>query len=217
EQGGILLLGAVHLNSELQPDLPAKFPEDDTVIQTLLGIDYKRYKEKTVIPLGKGRVIYYPKNVYPADDLIRTGYIEEMKEIASGIVSEEMEKSWVQASPHINFSVWDDDSIRTFYLLNVDWKSGAVSHPAKFVLNNKVFRVDVDRYTITTIRCVGRIAAKMKSNTSDILNIEQHDGRWIITCQTNGEDHLTFFNGISGKYEVKEISSSGIHTLEFST
>lgn len=216
-QGGILLLGAVHLNSELQPDLPVKFPEDDTVIQTLLGIDYKRYKEKTVIPLGKGRVIYYPENVYPADDLIRAGYIEEMKEIASGIVSEEMEKGWVQSSPHINFSVWDDDRIRTFYLLNVDWKSGAVSHPAKFVLNNKVFTVDVDRYKITTIRCVGRIAAKMKSNTSDILNIEQHDGRWIITCQTSGEDHLTFFNGISGKYEVKEISSSGIHTLEFST
>lgn len=215
EQGGILLLGAVHLNSELQPHLPAKFPEDDTVIRTLLGIDYKTYKEKTVILLGKGQLIYYPGNIYPADDLIRSGYIEEMKDIASGVISKEWGKGWIQASPHINFSVWDDDSIRTFYLLNVDWKSDAVSHPAEFVLNNKVFTVDVDRYTITTIRCFDRIAAMMKSNTSDILNIEQHDGRWIITCQTNAEDRLTVFNGISGKYETKEISSPGIHTLEF--
>lgn len=215
ERGGILLLGAVHLNSELQPDIPAKFPEDDTVIKTLLGINYKTYKEKTQIPLGKGRIIYYPENVYPADDLIRQHYIEDIKDIASEITSEELEKGWIITSPHINFSVWDKGSIRTLYLLNVDWKSSDdISHPANFVLNNKVFTVDVDRYTITTIRCFDDIAAMMKFNTSDVLNIEENDGKWIITCQTIGDDQLTVFNGISGKYEIKEIRSSGIHTLE---
>ena len=214
ERGGTLLLGAVHMNSELQPDLPAKFPEDDTVIKTLLGIDYKTYKEKTVIPLGKGRVIYYPENVYPADNLIRKHYIEEMKDIASGITSEELEKGWIKASPHINFSVWDTGSMRTLYLLNVDWKSDDISHPADFVLNNKVFTVDVDRYTITSICCADNIAATMRSNTSDILAFEKKDDKWIITCQTTENDQLTIFNGISGTYEKIIIKSPGIHILE---
>lgn len=214
EQGGVLLLGSVHLNSELQPNLPAKFPEDDTVIQTLLGVDYKTYTEKTVIPLGKGHIIYYPKNVYPADELIKASYIEEIKNISSAIVSEELQKGWIQASPHINFSVWDTDNIRTLYLLNVDWKSDDISHPASFLFNNKVFSVDVDRYTITTIRCTGDIAARMQSNTSDILGIEIKDDRWIISCQTTGNDQLIIFDGISGEIKIKKISSPGIHKIE---
>jgi hypothetical protein len=214
EQGGTLLLGAVHLNSELQPHLPAKFPEDDTVIQALLGIDYKTYKEKTVIPLGKGRVIYYPENVYPVDDLIRASYTDDMEAIASEIASKEWKKGWIQAAPHINFSAWDTGNTRTLYLLNVDWKSDILSHPANLVLGNHVFPVDVDRYTITTIRCTGNIAAMMNSNTSDILGIEEVDGSLTVTCQTIGKDRLTIFNGISGKYEIKGISSPGIHVLE---
>lgn len=216
EQGGTLLLGAVHLNSELQPNLPTKFPEDDTVIKNLLGIDYKTYKGRRLIPLGKGRIIYYSENVYPADDLIREHYIEDMKDIASGITSEELEKGWIKPSSHINFSVWDAENIRTLYLLNVDWESGDISHPANFVLNNKVFTVDTGRYSIATIRCFDNIAAIMKFNTSDILNFKKNGNQWIITCQTTRDDSLIVFDGISGKQKIIEIRSPGIHTLELS-
>lgn len=216
EQGGTLLLSAVHLNSELQPHLPAKFPEDDTVIKTLLGIDYKTYKEKTVIPKGKGQVIYYPQNVYPADNVIRKYYTEDIKDIALEISSKELENGWIKPSPHINFSVWDEDNLRTLYLLNIDWKSDKTSHPANFVLNNKSFTVNADRYTIATIRCYDNIAAMMKSNTSDVLGIEKTDSKSIITYQTTGNDELTVFDGISGKHKVIEVNSPGIHTVEVS-
>ncbi len=215
ERGGTLLLGAAHMNSELQPDLPIRFPEDDTVIKTLLGVDYKSYEDRTMIPLGNGYIIYYPEKVYPADDLIRQDYIEEMKDIASKIVSKEFKKAWVQSTPNINFSVWDTESMRTLYLLNVDWESDNISHPANFVINNKVFVVDTDRYSITTIRCFDKIAATMRSNTSDVLHIEGNDAKWIITCQTTGDDLLTIFNGKTGKHETIEISSPGIHTIEY--
>jgi hypothetical protein len=138
-----------------------------------------------------------------------------MKDIASKIVSKEFKKAWVQSTPNINFSVWDTESMRTLYLLNVDWESDNISHPANFVINNKVFVVDTDRYSITTIRCFDKIAATMRSNTSDVLHIEGNDTNWIITCQTTGDDLLTIFNGKTGKHETIEISSPGIHTIEY--
>ncbi len=216
EQGGILLLSAAHLNSELQPNLPVKFPEDDTVITMLLGADYKMYRNKTTIPLGKGSIIYYPENVYPADDMIRVQYIEDMKAIASDIVSGEYEKGWIKASEHIDFSVWDSESFRTLYLLNVDWKSDLNSQTAHFILNNRNFTVEAERYHITTIRCKDKVGAMLNTNTSDILNIKENAGGWTITCQTTGPDKLIIFNGINGKTEEQTIGSAGIHTITIS-
>ncbi|GHT54803.1 hypothetical protein AGMMS49982_20080 [Bacteroidia bacterium] len=215
EHGGTLLLGAVHLNSELQPHIPAKFPEDDTVIETLLGIDYKSYKSKTVIPLGKGSIIYYPENVYPADDLIKERYVEDMKNIASNITSKEHEKGWIKPSQNIDFAVWDSDKFRTLYLLNVDWKSALNAQPAKLVLKNHEFNIDVERYAIKTLRCRAHIAAMMDGNTSDILSISQENEQWVITCQTTGEDTVRIFNGQTGKQESRKINSPGIHRVEF--
>jgi hypothetical protein len=214
EKGGTVLLGAAHLNSELQPHLPVRFPEDDTVITTMLGINYKSYKSKTVIPLGKGNIIYYPENVYPSDDLIKEGYIEDMKNIALNITSDEYKRGWVKASQNIDFSVWDSDKFRTLYLLNIDWKSGLNSQPAKLVFMNHEFIIDVKQYTITTIRCHENAAVMMHANTSDILEIKKDIDKWTIVCQTTGSDKLSIFEGITGKTDVKTIDSAGIHKFE---
>jgi len=213
EQGGTLILGAVHLNSELQPDLPVRFPEDDTVIKTLIGQDYKTYKDRTEIPLGKGHIIYYPQNVYPADEFIRSQYAGDMKKIASDIISAEYTKGWIAASPDIDFSVWDSNHFRTLYLLNVDWKSDLDSQPAKLIFNNYEFSIDVERYTIKTIRCSENIAAMMNANTSDILDIRRENDKWIIICQTTGPDKLNIFEGTTGETDVKVISSAGVHKI----
>lgn len=213
KQGGTLILGAVHLNSELQPDLPSKFPEDDTVIETLIGLDYKTYTDRKVIPLGKGRVIYYPQNVYPADELIKSSYTEDIINTASGIVSAEYEKGWIKASQNIDFSVWDSGNFRTLYLLNVDWKSDLDSQSAKLILNNHEFNVGAKRYMITTIRCSGNIAAMMDANTSDILEIKKDADKWEIICQTTGPDKLNIFDGFTGTKDVRSINSAGIHKI----
>lgn len=213
EQGGVVLLSAAHLNAELQPNITPKFPEDDTVVKTLLGIDYKTYKERKTIPLGKGYIIYYPEKVYPADNLIRSSYTKDMETIASDIVTDESKKGWIIFSPNIDFSIWDSNDFRTLYALNVDWKTEAKSHPAKLVLGGKEFIVDVDRYTITTIRCSNNIAAMLKGNTSDVLSIQDNDKQWTITCQTTGADVLSIYNGLTGKQETRNISTAGIHKI----
>ncbi len=215
ERGGILLLSAAHLNSELQPHLPPAFPEDDTVITTLLGVDYKTYKDKTILSLGKGSIIYYPESVYPAEDAIREQYKEDMKRIAGDITYNEFEKGWVDSSSYIDFSVWDAGDLRTLYLLNVDWKSNLISRPAHFMFSNKNFKVDVERYSITAIRCKGKIAGMLSANTSDILDIKENEDEWIITCQTTGPDRICIFNGTTGKKEERVINYAGIHSFSF--
>lgn len=214
EQGGTVLLTAAHLNSELQPDLQTRFPKDDTVIKTLLGNDYKTYKERKEISLGKGKIIYYPEKVYPVEDDIKDSYINDMQILATEIVSKESNRGWIKASPYIDFSVWDSNDFRTLYLLNIDWKSDKNSQPATFVLGDKEFSVDVERYTIATIRCSDKIAVMPKANTSDIISIRNNNDKWTITVQTTGADKLYIFNGITGKTDERNIDKAGIHTVE---
>lgn len=214
EKGGTLLLSAAHLNSELQPDKETSFPKDDTVIKTLLGEDYKMYDDRKEISLGNGHIIYYPNKMYPAESEIRDSYTNDMVKLANKIASKEKSRSWVNSAPNINFSVWDSKSLRTIYLLNVDWKSDNMSQPAELVINNRSFPIDVDRYLIKTIRSADAVAATMSSNTSDIICIEKKDGRYIITCQTTGDDILTIFNSETGEVISKNITYPGIHQFE---
>ena len=43
-KGGTLLLTAAHLNEELQPDQPVRFPADDAVIREMLGENYRQLR-----------------------------------------------------------------------------------------------------------------------------------------------------------------------------
>ena len=81
--GGTLVLTAAHLNAELQPDQPAKFPTNDAVIREMLGDNYKSLNGKTVIPFGSGKIIYFPQAAYPAESSLRSQYEETMRELAT--------------------------------------------------------------------------------------------------------------------------------------
>lgn len=211
EKGGTLVLTAAHLNSELQPDAPVQFPADDTVIKTILGLDYKSYKGKTIIPLGKGKVIYYSERTYPADETIRDSYAETMREVAASAISDEHEKGWVKASKDVDFTVWDSQVYRTIYMLNVDWKSDDTSRTATFTLNNYDFPVEINKYEIKTIRCKDKIAVMLGKNTSDIIRINEN-GKSIVIHADEG-DLLTVFNGETGERREVNITSAGVQNI----
>lgn len=213
EQGGTLLLTAAHVNSELQPDQPVQFPEDDTVVKKLLGLDYKTYTEKREINIGKGKVIYYPYKGYPVEEAIREDYVAEMNRLAAEAITGETAKGWIKATPHIDFTVWDACCLRTIYVLNIDWQSESATQPATFLLNDYAFTFDVARYHTATIRSKANIAALPGANTSDILSIIEEDNQWIITCQTTGDDSLLLMNGTNGKETIEKISGAGIHKI----
>ncbi len=107
------------------------------------------------------------------------------------------------------------EGMRTFYLLNIDWKSGATAHPATLRIGGSEFTLDVPTYTLATIRSARGIAAMVSGNTSDVLSIENRNGELWVTCQTTGPDTITIFSSITGRQTAIPIASAGITAIAF--
>ena len=211
--GGTLLLSAAHLNEELQPDVPTRFPKDDALIRELLGEDYASLTQKAEIPYGLGKVIYFPQKAYPAEECLREAYQAEMGKIAQEAITSEPEKGWIAPSPEIGFTAWDDAGRRTLYLLNTDWQSDAELHNATFIYGEKQFTVSVRRYHIENIHCAQGLALRPEANTSDVLSIDKADEGWKVRVQTTGKDTLHWMNAQTGATGNLTIADAGIHEL----
>ena len=211
--GGTLLLSAAHLNEELQPDVPTRFPKDDALIRELLGEDYASLTQKAEIPYGLGKVIYFPQKAYPAEECLREAYQAEMEKIAQEAIVSEPEKGWIAPSPEIGFTAWDDAGRRTLYLLNTDWQSDTEWHNATFIYGKKQFTVPVRRYHIENIHCAQGLALRPEANTSDVLSMDKTDDGWKVRVQTTGKDTLHWMNALTGATGDLAITDAGIHEL----
>ena len=210
-QGGTLILSAAHVNAELAPDKPPVFPKDGTVIRQLLGEIYRDVTEKLVVSLGTGKVIYFPQPAYPIDPAIRDAYTGAMVESAVEANVAELARGWIVPDKNIGFTVWDTDSRRTIYLLNVDWKSGEESHDAALKFGPSSFTVTARRGALETIHCAEGLALMPGSNTTDVLGITKQGDGWRVRVQTTEPDTLRIFNAATGKEEEKALDGAGIH------
>lgn len=212
-QGGTLLLSAAHLNEELQPDQPARFPADDAVVRQLLGENYKDLREKTVIPCGLGKIIYFPQNDYPIESSLKENYVAVMKEIGEKTISNETDKGWMQAASSVGFSVWDQADRRTIYLLNTNWKSDEEAQPSVLIYKNQRFPIQVRQYHIETIHCAEDLAVMPTSNTTDVLSIQQTATGWNVKFQITEADVLQCMDATSGKVTELKANKAGIFTM----
>ena len=213
-QGGTLLLSAAHLNANLQPDQPTCLPQQDGVLRELLGRDYRKLTQKSVIPYGKGRVIYFPQAAYPAEQTLQADYVATMKEIATASVATEADRGWIKAAPSVGFTVWNDSDRRTLYLLNTNWKSQEEQQPATFVYGDKEFPVQVRQYHIETLHCAHQLAIMPGANTTDVLSIVPTAKGWKVKVQTTGADTLVCMKAESGMKDTLAVKEAGIHELE---
>lgn len=211
-QGGTLLLSAAHLNTELQPHLPTRLPQQDDVLRELLGNDYQQLTRKAVIPYGLGKVIYFPQAAYPAEASLRADYEAEMKQVAAEALSDEARKGWISAAPSVGFTVWEQEGHRTLYLLNTNWKSSD-QQTATFVYGEAQFPVSVRQYHIETIHCAEGLAVQPMANTTDVLAIEKTEKGWKVKVQTTGADSMKCMKASSGKTETVQLSHAGIHEV----
>ena len=193
------MLTAAHLNEELQPDQPVRFPADDAVIREMLGENYRQLTTKTEIACGSGKIIYFPQKAYPAETMLKADYVEAMKEIAAKAAGEETCQGWMEAAPSVGFTVWDHSDRRTIYLLNTDWASDQDQRPATFIYKGKKFPVVVRRYHIETIHCADGLAVMPASNTTDILSVCKRENGWGIKVQTTGNDVVQCMNHRKGR------------------
>lgn len=212
-QGGTLLLSAAHLNEELQPDKPTRFPKNDALIQEMLGKDYQKLTAKTEIRYGEGNIIYFPQKAYPAEEALRSEYTECMKGIAAQSVAQELDKGWVENASSIGFAVWDSADRRTLYIMDTDWKSDASERPATFTYQGKKFPVTARRYHLETIHCTDGMALMPESNTTDILSIEKVNEGWNVRIQTTGKDDVKCMNALSGQMQTLNFNEAGVHEV----
>lgn len=214
--GGTLLLSAVHLNSELQPDLPVKFPTNDLIIREMLGDNYQSLNEKTEKSFGYGKIIYFPQKAYPAEDILIKEYKNTIQNIAENTIQNEPSKGWIKASKSVGFTVWDDSkNRRTLYLLNTDWESEQKEQKAILVYNGKEISLPVRRYHIETIHCAEGIAIIPMNNTTDVLDIKQQNNEWSITIQNTENETILIFNSLTGEKKSFPINKAGIHNISF--
>ena len=212
--GGTLLLSAAHLNVELQPDLPVRFPADDAVIREMLGDTYQQLTSKTEMTFGSGKIIYFPQKAYPAEEALTASYEAEMQDLARATAGSEVAKGWVKPASSVGYTVWDDQDRRTIYMLNTDWKSDNLQNPATFTSNGKEFPVSVRRYHIETIHCAKGLALMPGSNTTDILSIDKSAGGWKVTIQNTEPDRVNVMNTLSGITEWITLDKPGIHIID---
>lgn len=215
QEGGTVLLSAAHLNAELRPDKPVRFPENDGPLRELLGEDYRTQTGKQVRTYGRGKVIYFAAPAYPAEDSLRAAYEATLRELAAQSIAGEEAKGWVKASEGVGFTVWDQGNRRTLYVLNIDWKGAAESRPARLALGGQTFEIPVRQWQLETVHCFPGVAVYGQANTTDVLSAEAVPDGWKVTVQTTGDDTVTVLDARSGAVLKKRLPGPGLHTVTF--
>ena len=158
--------------------------------------------------LGKGDVILFNVNAYPAHEAIKELYREILCKESDALVDQE--EIWAEAGDDVEFAVYDtDDGERHIYLLAVDW------YRAPELIRRATLRVGAHRYTVELpfgrmIKCVakGDTAIYPHDEVGEVLSIDdgiarvQGSGKVTFTVCKNGE---TTMYHIDFDQPVKEI------------
>ena len=211
--GGTLVLTAAHANVNLQPDEAPVLPASDAALRLLIGDDYRSLTVRTERVLGAGKVIFFPQPLYPFNSAIRSDYIATLKAEAERAVATEYKAGWIAPDTEnkVSWTVWDDGSMRTAYLLNVDWAHPGTAHDASLILDGNRIDITVPSQTIKTVRIAHGMAASLNSNTSDVLAITPTEKGWTVRCQTTGSDILTCF--AADNIVTVDVVTAGVHVI----
>ena len=132
KNGGRLLLTKAHLSAETERNKPMQILSDPA-LEELLGEDYPHEKGVIRRTVGKGTVVCFMEESYPAS--LEKEYQTEMEKITESTLASQWKKGWIHANEDVNFSVWDvpaeegrSTSMRVIYLLNIRWWDPKTSH-----------------------------------------------------------------------------------------
>lgn len=208
-QGGTLLLTAAHINSNLQPDEAPQFPADDAPVRLILGEDYRELTVVTERTYGLGKVVYFPQATYPADEVIRSAYTQQMQLLAADAVQHEAATGWIDCGEAIDFAAWTAADRKTLYVLNTDWQE-ARSSDFTLLLGNHRFALEAPLGQLLTIHCAQGIAVMPQGNTTDVLSITPTR----VRIQTTGPDSVIVCNAETGATQTVAFDKAGIHEME---
>jgi hypothetical protein len=176
-----------------------------------LGNGYKKLTSPTHITRGNGLVIYFPENLYPANEAIRAEYEKAIRSVAEKSVAAEKDgHGWIVPSEGVGFTVWDAADRRTIYLLNIDWKNGETK-TATLSVGGREFSVAVPHYSIATVHIFDNHSFLAENNTTDILGYSVEKGS--VRVQTTAPDTLHIFDHATGATQTVSITGGGIYEI----
>ena len=121
EQGGTLILSRRHLSTSLIHNGKAEYTSD-AALDELLGQNWQQAQGIVRRTCGKGKVIFFASDCFPAEEEIRKEYLEVMAESAEAVCREEYDFCYARGNEDVNFCVRElEDGSRQLFLLNIRW------------------------------------------------------------------------------------------------
>lgn len=119
ENGGHLLLSKRHLSQSLLHNGEGVYAPHP-LLSHLLGPDWMTQTGLSRRCCGKGSVVYFAADLYPAD--IPELYRAEMRSFLDKMIEEEQGRGWMCGGNAVETPAWDlATGERVFYLLNIRW------------------------------------------------------------------------------------------------
>ena len=169
----------------------------EEVIQSETGHDIVcRYR------IGKGEVVLFNVNAYPAHPSIKALYENELRTSMKKAVSEE--DVWAQTGDDVEFSVYDcGNGEKHIYLLAVDWyREPSIMRKAILIIGSHRYEIDVPFGVM--LKCVVKDGVGVYAYTEDveILNVDSNTCR----VQGTGRDSIVILS--EGKATTKAVDFS---------
>jgi len=212
ENGGTLLMTRAHLNTNLTHNGAVSMPGKSQFCD-ILNSEIKDGDSKDVVNItqGDGRIVLFDTDKYPANSSIRDAYEREMHCLGDSILEVERKAGWIKGNQNVSFTVWDenqsDSHVRRIFLLNIlDSKTEEVV----LLLGKSEFTVEICPGIINTVYISSEVAV-LVSDSADVLEIEQNDGKCLVTlCAVNSCTVTAFYEGKRRAYDLL----TGISTIE---
>ena len=221
QQGGTLLLAKPHVSAEVRRMQPSDIPQDSASLGVLLG-EYAQDMPDTDTPVvrsvGKGKVIYFPADCYPADPRIRARYQQEMCDSVELVCAHEASRGWIRGNNDVHFAVYEQPNrdLRTIYLLNIDWWSGRPAASATLRFGGGEWPIAARAGVIEVMTISPHLAVMPVEQDMDILDIREDAGIARITVQSDaGGDIHVFLAAEATACRVLNVPTGGVQEFSF--
>lgn len=202
--GGMLLLTLAHLTTttNLYDVKSGLLSFDDANKETEFKaevLELTDEKKPLVLKynIGKGSIILFNTSVYPGNPSIKGLYEKYLEKLMKEAIKKE--EIWVKADETVEFSVYEDNGLKTIYLLAVDWfEKNDYLRCATLKAGGFEYKIEIPFGTM--IKCVsnGEKSVWTLDENGEILDLNDEE----ITVQ--GTDFAEFIIAEGGR--VKKVS-----------
>lgn len=213
--GGVLILARPHLSGHVRRGLPSAVKLSPT-LRALLGTDFENAHSVIRRKVGKGKLVYFPADMYPVDQRIRSAYERELAKLGTEAAETECERGWIRGSKDVNFAVydWKDGVTRTIYLLNIDWWNGRKVSFVEFLFGEKEFKVPVRAGEIKAITVAHGLAVMPESSDVDVMSLRESNGNVQIDIQSTEPGTVRIYEKNDGRTPLcVKLARSGVQSV----